>query len=304
MPAPRDTYVNPLLTNVYLTYGGKQNYIASAIFPTLTVQKETGIYFVADKENLRAPANAYRGEFARANRVTNTLTQATYSLEEKTLEHAISERVMKQYQDPFDAKKNGIKLITDKLKIDNELDAQATILASGAPGLAASTSWGTVSTDIAGQIRTGRNSIQQNTGQKANTVILGKPSLDALMKNTAFLASIQYVSIVTEANLRNAIAGYFDVENVYIGDAIYNAAKEGQADSMSYIWGNSAILAYTNTSAAIDDTSAGYKLQVSDLAYSDEWYEQDKKLTLVRTTDFYDNKIIDPACLYVITGTV
>lgn len=305
MPAVRDTYVNPLLTDVYLAYNNEESsFIAGQLFPTVTVDKETGLYFVRDKENLRAPADARRGEFSRANRVVNSLTQAAYTLEEKSLETPISERVMKQYVNPFDPKKNATLLVSDKLKLDKELDLQATILASGAPGLDTSSSWATISTDVAAQVRTGRNSIQKNTGRKPNVAVISKVSLDALMKNTAFLASIQYVQIVNEQALRTALAAWLDVERVLVADAVQNTAKEGQADSMDYVWSDNFILAYVNPTPAIEAPSAGYELKLKDFAYVDEWYEQEIKTTFVRANDFYDNKVVDPYAMYVITNTI
>lgn len=304
MPAVRDTYVNPLLTNIYLRYGGEQNYIAGKLFPTVYVDKETGLYFVADKENLRAPADARRGEYARANRVTNTLTQAPFTLEEKTLEHWIPERVMKMYQDPFNPKKNGIQLITDKLKLDKEIDLKSTLDTGSGTSLDTSASWATASTDIVGQVRTGRNAIQKATGKRANTVVLTKDSYDALMKNTAFIQAVQYTSFPSESALRNKIAEFFDVDVVYVADAINNTAKEGQSDVLDYIWSDAAYVLYVNPNAAIEDTSAGYELKVQDLAYADEWYQKEEKVDVVRVTDFYDNKIVDAMCIYRIYNTV
>lgn len=303
MPVPRSTFVNPLLTDIFVGYKNP-TYVSDELFPTVYVDKETGLYFVRDKENLRAPADARRGEFSRANRVTNLLTQASYTLEEKSLETPISERVMKQYQNPFDPKKNATMLVSEKLKLDKELDLQATILAAGAPGLDTSSSWATISTDIVGQIRTGRNSIQKLTGMKANVCVISKVSLDAVMKNTAFLDSIKYAGAVNEEKLRNALAAWFDIPKIIIADGIYNTAKEGQADNLDYIWGDSCILAYVTPTPAIEVPSAGYELKLKDAAYVDEWYEQAKKTTVVRASDFYDNKIVDPNAMYVITNTI
>jgi hypothetical protein len=304
MPAVRDTYVNQLLTNIYLTYGGDQNYIAGKLFPSVYVDKETGIYFIRDKENLRAPADARRGEFSRANRVTNTLSQATYTLEEKTLEHWIPERVMKQYQDPFDPKKNGVQLITNKLQLDKELDLKATLDGGAGASLDTSSSWATVSTDIQAQVVVAQNTIQQATGKKGNTVVLSKDSLDALLKNTNFRTAVQYTSFPSPQALRTKIAEWLDVDNVYIADAINNTAKEGQTDALSYIWSDAAYILYVNPNAAIEDTSAGYEIKLKDFAYSDEWYQQAEKCDVVRVTDFYDNKIVDAGCIYRLFNTV
>jgi hypothetical protein len=304
MPAVRDTYVNPLLTNIYLKYGGDQNFIAGKLFPTVYVDKETGLYFVADKENLRAPADARRGEFSRANRVTNTLSTASFTLEEKSLEHWIPERVMKMYSDPFDPKKNGTQLIKDKLLLDKELDLKATLDAGAGASLDTSASWATPATDIQAQATTALNAIQVKTGKKANVAVLTKDSVDAILKNTNFRTAVQYTSFPSPEALRGKIAEWLDVQSVYIADAINNTSKEGQADSLNYIWSDAAYFLYVNPNPIIEDTSAGYELKVRDLAYADEWYQQAEKNTVVRVTDFYDNKIVDADCIYRLFNTV
>ena len=304
MPAPSTTYVNKLLTNVSVAYKN-ESLIADQLFPTVYVDKITGLYFVADKEALRVPSDAKRAEFGRANRVTNTLTTASYTLDEKSLETPISDIVMMNYDDPFQPKKTATELVTGKLMLDKEKDLYNTIIAaaSGSNTIDASNGWSTISTDIVGQIRTGRNQIQKTTGRKANTVVISKLSLDSLMKNTAFLDSIKYAGSVNEGALRNAIAAYFDVERVLIGDSIENTAKEGQTDSMNYIWSDICVLAYVAPSAALETPTAGYTLTLKNARFVDEWYEQERKTTFVRANDFYDSKIIDSNALYVITNT-
>lgn len=302
MPAPRDTYVNPLLTNISVAYKN-DSLIADLLFPVVTVDKETGVYFVSDRENLRAPADARRAEFGRANRVQNTLSQAAYALEEKTLETGISDRVMRQYSDPFNPKSNATNLVSDKLLLDKEKDLQTTLLAaaSGSNTIDLDGAWTTITTDIVGQVRTGKNFIQKNTGKKANTILIGKPALDALLKNTALLDSIKYTQVVTEEALKNALANYFDIKRVLFGEAIENTAKEGQADSMDYVWSDTVVIAYVAPNPALEETSAGYHLQLANARYVDEWYEQEIKTTFVRANDFYDSKIVDAAALYIIT---
>ena len=301
---PQDTYVNPLLTNVYITYGGDQNFVAEQIFKPLSVPKETGTYFTRDKENLRAPADARRGMYARANRVTNTLSPTNYTLEEKSLEHWIPERIMKQYADPFDAKKNGVQLITDKLKLDQEIDARNSLQAGAGTSIDASAGWANAATDIQAQVSTASTAIQKATGKKANTVVLSKDAVDAILKNTAFRTAVQYTSFPSPEELRGKIASWLDVENVIIADAVNNTAKEGQTDVLDYIWTDVAYVLYVNPNPAIDSTTAGYKLVLEDFAYSDEWYERGEKCDVVRVTDFYDNKVVDAGAIYRIFNVV
>lgn len=300
---PSDTYVNPLLTNVYLGYGGQQSFIAGELFPTVEVDKETGTYFVRNKDNLRAPSDARRGMYARANRVANGLSPASFTLEEKSLETAIPERIMRQYDDPFNPKSNAVMLVSEQLKLDKEVDLRDTLLA-GLTNNNQSAAWATASTDIVGTVRTAKTSIQVNTGRKANTLVLSKDSYDAILKNTAFIDAVKYTSFPSEASLRNKLAEFFDVERVLVADAINNTAKEGQADSNAFIWSDMALLAYVNPNPVIEDTTAGLELKLRGGAYVDEWYEQDKKLQLVRANDFYDNKIVDAGAMYLFSNTV
>lgn len=300
---PRSTYVNPLLTDISVAYRPK-NLIGSLIFPTVTVDKETGTYFVMDKENLRTPADARRADLGRANRVENSLTPATYSLEERSLETPITDRVLRNYSDPFQPKSNATNLVTDKLELLKEKEIRSAILNSGAPGLDENGAWSTNSTDIIDHVRTGRNSILQKTGHDANLMIIGKPALDALLKNTAIIEGIKYTQQVSESALINALQGYFDIERVLIGKGTENVAKEGQADSLQFIWGEEAILAYVPDAPALETPAAGYVLQLEDARYVDEWYEQEIKSTFVRANDFFQAKIVDPNAMYIFTDVL
>lgn len=298
---PRSTYVNPLLTNVYIGYTSG-DFVADALFPTVTVQKETGTYFIRDKENLRAPADARRGDYARANRVQNSLSAASFSLEEKSLETAIPWRIYKNYSDPFNPKKNATMLVTEKLKLDNELDARATLLGQTSQVQDLSAAWASAAFDISGQIRSRRTSVQKASTKKPNVALMGIAARDAILKNTDFKTSIQYVQVVNDENLLSALAKFLGVQKVVIGEAVQNVAKEGQADSLDYVWKNELILAYVNPNAAIEDTSLAYRLVQEGAAYVDEWTEEANKIDLVRANDFYDNFIVDPTCMWYYTN--
>lgn len=302
MAAVRDTFVNPLLTDISVGYTNR-NFIAEQVFPTVTVEKEEGTYFVGDKEAWRNPADANRSEYARANRVANLLSTATYVLTERSLESPISERVMRNYSDPFNPKKNATNLVSQKLLLENEKDLVATILAGAGNTLNAASGWSTPATNVIGQIRTGRDTILKATGEDANLLILGKQAFDAVLENTNVVDRIKYTARASEATIMEALADFFGVERVLIGKAIENTAKEGQADAAgSYIWGNNAVLAYVPSSAALETPAAGYRLALREGRYVDEWYEQEIKTTFVRANDFYDNKIVVPTALYTITN--
>ena len=85
---PSTVFIDPLLTDVYIGYSNTE-LIADILFPKVAVLKESGIYFKNDKSNLIEPGSTKRALTGQANRVTGVLTQATYTLEEHTLEEFI-----------------------------------------------------------------------------------------------------------------------------------------------------------------------------------------------------------------------
>lgn len=302
---PRNAYVNPLLTNVSVAYSN-DSFIADQFFPVVEVEKETGVYFVVNKENLRSPADTKRGQFDRANRVNNNLTEAPYGpLIEHSLETPISERMMSQYDDPFNPKSNATELVTEKLMIEKEKDLVTVIGASGAPTSALTANqWTTAATDIIDQIRTARNSVHQKTLKDANTIIMAKDAYDAVFTNTGFQERIKYTARPTESEIRNAMADFFDVDKVLVGKAAENTAKEGQTDALDYIWKDQVIVAYVAPSASLETPTAGYHLTLKGARYVDEWYEQEIKSTIVRANDQYEAKVIDANAMYVYTDVV
>lgn len=297
MPAPKDTYVNGLLTNISVAYQNS-NLIADQVFPTVVVDKKTGLYFVADKGNLRAPTDVNRTGLSRANRVSNTLTTQAYALTEKSLETDIIDDVLQNAADPFQPKANAARLVKGQLLVNREIDLLNTLVAASTP-TDLSGSWSTTSTDIIGQIRSGRNTILTNTGQDANTLILGKEAYDLALENAAVVDRLKYTSRASEASIASALADFFGVDNVLIGKGVKNTGKENQSDNLSFIWGEYIVLMYVAPSPAIDVASAGYHLSLQGGEYVDEWYEQAIKTTFVRANMYDSQEIVDASAIKI-----
>lgn len=301
---PKDTYVNPLLTNVSVGYKN-DSFIAGQLFPTVPVKKKSGQYFVKDKANLRSNVDANRGMYAEANLVSNNLTTEDFTLHEKSLQTRIPKDILDMYDDPFDPKRNATELVTELLEIQRENRLQDILLAAAAGDSTITTdlngSWSTTSTDIIDHARAARNNIQKRTLKKANTVLLGKPAYDLIFTNAAFKELIKYTARPTEAQIKNAIADFFDVQRVLIGEAVENTGAEGAADNLDYIWGDIVVFAYVESSPAIEKPTAGYNLALENGRYVDEWWDQGIKCQYVRANDYYDDHIVDPGAMYIYT---
>jgi hypothetical protein len=105
------------------------------------------------------------------------------------------------------------------------------------------------------------------------------------------------------------VASLFEVDRIIVAAAGYNTTKEGQADSMSYIWGKDMLLAYVAPRIAPKMLTLGLTYRwnkrqknVKRLRGVDE---EDREGTYVRVGgDNYDQNVVAAECGYLIKNSV
>jgi len=78
-----------------------------------------------------------------------------------------------------------------------------------------------------------------------NTLVVGRPVFDVLLTHPKILEAAKFVSGI---DVQPVLARYFGVDRILVGEAQEDTAAEGQAQSLAYIWGKDAILAYIDPS--------------------------------------------------------
>lgn len=303
---PQSVFVDPLLTDVYLGYKNAE-LIADILAPKVAVRKESGIFFKNDKSNLIVPASTKRGLTGQANRITGKLTTDTYTLQEHTLEEYIDDRILKTYDAPFEPRRNATNRIAGQLAIEKENELITNLAAATASGnvVDSAGNWATAGTNLRSAMLTGKDYIHVRTGVRPNTLVLDRLTYNQLIAtNTDFKSSIAYTSDKTEANMRNLIAGYFDVSNVLIAGGIKQSAAESGTGSFLWSTKGVAYLAYINPTPALEEPSALYQFYKEDMVGVDVRREEANKSDVVRATDFYEMNIVDGDCLYKFLDTV
>ena len=301
----QDVVVDPALSNVSIKFSN-DTFIADMVFPVVKVSKQTGKYYVYDKSNLRVDKTA-RAAGSGANEVDHNQTTASFICED----HALKEFIPDEIQDQADAALNPLidatENVTEKLLLDREL-ALATLITSTTnmtqnTTLSGTSQWSdyTNSTPIY-DIRTARTTIHQNTFKKPNTLILGKQVFDMLIEHPTIIARVQYsqMGVITE----EILARVLQVEKILVGEAGYNGAVEGQTDSMSYVWGKNAIVAYIAPSVRLKGLTLGYTFTYAQREVK-RWIDQDREGTYVRVgKDNYVHKIVAVGAGYLVKNAI
>lgn len=301
--------VDPVLTNVSIGYQNDA-YIAEQLFPTLPVAKQSGKHFVYDKGRFRINDNL-RGTGAASKEVTLSLTTGNpYFCEDHALKQFVPDEDVDNAVPPMDPMVDATENVTEMHMVERE-NTLATMLTDTAQmtqnvTLSGTDQWSDYSnSDPIDDIETGKQTIHSSIYVDPNVLILGKQVWDKLKHHPAFLERIKYVQKgVVGPDLLASLVG---VDRVIVAAAGKNTAKEGQSDSMSYIWGKNAILGYINH-------RLGQKMITLGLTY--QWKtrqteklrgtnEEDRKGTYVRVGNhYYDMNLVSASAGYLIKTAV
>jgi hypothetical protein len=301
-----DVYVDQALSNVSIKYTN-DTFIADQMIPVLKVAKMTGVYFVYDKSNLRVDSTQ-RALGSPSNEVDHGVDPTgTYSCKD----HALKEFTPDQIQDQADAAINplvdSVESLTEKLLLDREVNA-ANLLTSSANitnyvALSGTSQWSDyTNSDPIGDIRTARTTIHQNTFKKPNTMMLGKQVYDQLCEHPQIIERVKYSQLgVITAEL---LARVFQLEKILIGEAGQNTAKEGQTDSLSYVWGKNVVVAYVSPQVRLKMLTLALCFTYG-LRTAKRWRDEDREGTYVRIgNDNYVQAIIAAAAGYLLNTVV
>lgn len=305
MLVQQDVVIDPALSNVSVKFTN-DSFIADEVFPVVKVAKQTGKYYVYDKANLRIDSSA-RAAGSPSNEVEFGLSTASFSCDDHALKGFVADEIQDQAEAALNPLVDETENITEKLQLDRE-NVLATILTDTAQvtqntTLSGTSQWSDYSnSDPVGDVRTGRTTIHAASFKKPNTLILGKQVFDQLCDHPAIIERIKYSQLgVVTAEL---LARVFQVEKVLIGEAGKNTAVEGQTDSLSYIWGKHAILAYIAPKVGLKTLTLGITFTYA-MREVKRWYDQDREGTYVRVgKDNYVHKIVAVSAGYLIKNAV
>lgn len=308
-PTLNDIQVDKLLTNLAVGYKN-EDYIADRVFPIVQVGDVTGIYYKFDKAKFRRVKRDLRAPGAEANIVDYGLTQQTYGpLTEKSL----AAKVEKEKIDS--AKKNGGVLkpmekaterVTEAIKIGKEY--RLSVWMSNTSNITQNTTLSGTSqwsdydnSDPVSDVKTAKSTVHANTLKEPNTLILGKEVYDMLLDHPDLIERIKYSreGVTTE----EVMARIFGVEQIIVGKAAHNTADEGQTDSLSYLWGKNAWVAYIEERPDVESLSLGYTLQIGNMEV-DKWYSIARKSWYVRDSITYEQKAVAAEACYLIKNAV
>jgi hypothetical protein len=252
-------------------------YIADKVFPIIdgcsprsqVFKYNKGDWF-RDEAAIRAPSTeAKRGTFKGSMEQINTKEYAFAS--EVTEEDRRDAKFANT--PPLKPDQDAVEYATDRVDLKKEKRVAELVMSAkwsdvnGGKDVAGAWAAGTSNTFIE-DIEEGIEQIRSQTGMRPNCLLLSANVLPQLKQESSILDRIKY----TERGIVTAdlIASMFDLEEVLVGDAVENTAKEkktGTDFSAKDVWEKnkgkgSAFLYYRPKSVGLKTLSAGYQARV------------------------------------------
>ena len=261
MPQPTQTqvHVDAILTNMSVAYmQDATSFIASQVFPTVSVSKQSDKYFVYDQAAFYRDQAKVRADGTESAGSGYGLSTATYSSNVWALHKDIGDQVRQNSDAPLDPDMDATRFLTHQMLIRQERDWAGQFFTTGVWGNddTPSTLWSASGSDPIGNIETGKNTVLSDTGYLPNTLVLSYNCYSILKNHPDFVDRFKYTS--AESITPELIARIVEVDRVLVMKGVYNSAAEGATAAYSQIGDKDALLCYVAPSAGLMTVSAGY----------------------------------------------
>jgi len=278
-------------------------FVSEIALPPIPVGKKAATMGVITRENLkRADSNHANG--AAFNRVNLISEDKSYRCKDHGLEIPLTDEDRATYATDYDAEYESVQSITRKMYIEREIrvkDAMFdTALFTGADLYTdhSAAPWDAAASDAIGHITAAINIVLANTGVLPDTMLIGRPTLENLLLNTAILARFPGAAAVTREMLIANLTAIFGLSNLIVGWAGYDSANEGQDYSSGTIWNEDYALIYKRHTGGRATPGLGRIVEWTGIQNGRDqviqYREEQTESDIFRVRDFSDEWIFDP----------
>lgn len=254
--------VDKLLSNVSSQYV-PQGFISESVLPVIQSKQNTGKLGLYGNGMLRIEntLKGGRGQYQRVDVVTRSTD--SYTIEGHGLEGIVTEDDYDNVEAPFEAEQDESLSLSTMLMVGKE-KSLADTLGSTSVLTNNTTLSGTsqysdyLNSDPIDDFNTARAAVKAGCGAIANTAIIPWEVFQVLKYHPGLLDALGYKNNRPGGLMKNELADLFEVKRIFIPEASYNSAKEGQTDVLAPIWGKNIVFAVLPDSAMKRQVSLGY----------------------------------------------
>lgn len=293
---PRENgYVSPLLSNLSQDYSRKvrEGLIGSLLLPRVLVDKPSGEYAVFNAETAyKVPDTTMAGERSQAREFNASGKPERFSCVPHGLKSFIDSGNLEFTDGPFKTwEKNKVELLTSKLELSQEKRIADTILrlpnrsvAMAGTGTTKGKKWAVTGASTGGNPHGDILDAIAQCFFRPNIMVIPESVFDAIEYHPVLIAKLGESNMIKKVD-ETTLAKLFRIDRVVIakGKADFGKRNDKSEVTLTGIWGNNVILAYT--SDVWDEPCVGKTVSVRYQAADNNGY-------IVRTWDEEDGGLL------------
>lgn len=287
------------------------NLIGNNLFKSVRMEKESGKFPAFGQEAFVIPGNIKRGYGERVQRLNTQTGSVQMSLSEYALGVSIENRERNEWGGSPDMLLTGkLNQVSDKIALYREYLQAKTLTTTTNYGTSlavngASQKWGNTATpgDPVKDMRSLILTVQGTIGRRPNAAWFTPGSWELFINNANVLNRIKYGgNPITPAQMTTrAAAELLQVDNVYVGYAVYGTGGDGggggvgkAALTTGYVWDNVGNQTSNYAGALVVGTGAGiepaygYTFERNNSPVVESWYDYTTKSQVWDYEHFFD----------------
>lgn len=248
--------------------------VAAALFPIAHVAAYGGQAIEFGREAFKL-YNSARAPGTNTKRVQFGYAGKPYAIQPRSLEGVLPRELQRDAMVPgVDAATRAVNVPLRSLLLEHEHLCAGLARNAAAydtdhkVALVGAARWTGGSSDPLADIETGKEAVRASIGIEPNTVLISGRAFAALRSNEKIIERTKYTG--RDSITVDIIRALFDVEQVVVGKAVVADADDAFGD----VWGPDVIMAYTNTSASVnqEEPSYGYTYAIEGMPAVEEPY--------------------------------
>lgn len=262
-PSLSSVHANRPLTNISVAYAQEaDNYIHDKVFASIPVDKKSDTYYVWNKNDMLRDEAKPRAPHTESAGSGMGLTTATYNCDVYALHKDISDQERANEDPAVSLDRTTVRWLTDRMLMRKETQWVTDYFGTGIWGTSQTPGslWDDYATsDPISDIEDAKRTIHVNTGRRANVLVLGYDVDRWLKHHPEIVDRIKYTGgLVDQVQLRRALAQLFNLEAVYVAEAVTATNNEGETAAYAFTHGKHALLLHRAMNPGINIPSAGY----------------------------------------------
>jgi hypothetical protein len=308
---PSAVHIDQPLSNLTLAYVQEQtNFVADKVFPVVGVQRQSDKYYIYDRANMNRSGDVKKlAPRTEVNRIGMAISNSAYYADVYGIGMDFDEQTIANEDAMLEIRAAGAQTLINRVLIEREEQFASSFFSAGVwtTDVTPANLWSdyTNSTPIS-DVTAGRRTMQLKSGGfKPNTMVIGKEVRDVLINHPDILARLNGGATVTNTALITdaKLAEIFEVENLYVMEAVKNGAVEGLAEVNAFIGGKNALLVHTPRASGLMTPAAGLtfawnnipnvnNLGITVESFSDDALKRQQVAEHIQVKMAYDMKVV------------